>query len=509
MDTDISVMTDQQNSLAPHFLSMGIAGIDNILGGGLARDRLYLIEGEPGTGKTTMSLQFLLEGAKRGEAVLYITLSETRIEIEAVARSHGWSLDGIHIHEVIPSENMLDPEQQYTIFHPSEVELNTTTQELIAAVEQLKPTRVVLDSLSELQLLAVNSLRYRRQVLAFKQFFARRACTVLFLDDRTSGGEGDLEVRSIVHGVISLAQTLSNYGATRRHVRVIKYRGMAFREGLHDYTIKRGGLIAYPRLVASESRVMIKPGRFASGLTELDTMLSGGIEEGTSTFVAGPPGAGKSSLAAQFVLSAVRQNHRAAMFIFEESASNLLNRCQGLGMDLRQPLDAGKLTIQQIDPAELTPGEYADTVCRAADNGAKIIVIDSLNGYLNAMPDERFLNTHLHELLTYLGQRGVITILVGVQQGMLGPNMTSTANVSYLADNVIMLRYFEARGEVQQAISVFKKRGGRHERTIRQFSMSSYGIQVGPVLREFHGILSGIPTMIDSTIVQGSAMNVS
>lgn len=496
-------MATEKNNVASSFLSTGISGIDNILNGGLARDRLYLVEGEPGTGKTTMALQFLLEGAKCGETVLYITLSETLPEIKGIAASHGWSLDGICIHEVIPSESMLDPEQQYTIFHPSEVELSSTTQALIAVVEKLKPTRVVLDSLSELQLLAVNPLRYRRQVLAFKQFFSRRACTVMFLDDRTAG-EKDLEVRSIAHGVISLEETLSNYGATRRHVRVIKYRGMAFREGLHDYTIKRGGLTAYPRLVASESRVMMKPGRFASGLAELDTLLGGGIEESTSTFVVGPPGAGKSSLAAQFVLSAVKQNHRAAMFVFEESVSNLLNRCDGLGMDLRSAFDSKQLTIQQVDPAELTPGEYADTVCRAADNGAKVIVIDSLNGYLNAMPDEKFLTTHLHELLTYLGQRGVITVLVGVQQGILGPNMTSTANVSYLADNVIMLRYFEARGEVQQAISVFKKRGGRHERTIRQFSMSSKGIVVGPVLREFHGILTGIPTLLDSDIVPSS-----
>lgn len=490
-------MTTETTRLPVGFLSTGIAGIDHILGGGLARDRLYLVEGEPGTGKTTMALQFLLEGARHGERVLYITLSETIDEIQAVAASHGWNLQGVDIHEVIPSESMLDPEQQYTIFHPSEVELSSTTQELIKVVEQLKPMRVVLDSLSELQLLAVNPLRYRRQVLAFKQFFARRACTVMFLDDRTAG-EKNLEVRSIAHGVIALDQTLSNYGATRRHVRVIKYRGMSFREGLHDYTIKRGGLNAYPRLVAANTRVMAPPRRFASGLAELDTLLGGGIEESTSTFLVGPPGAGKSSLSAQFVLSAVQQNYTASMFIFEESVSNLLNRSQGLGMDLRPAYERGQLSIQQIDPAELTPGEYADTVCRAADNGAKVIVIDSLNGYLNAMPDERFLTTHLHELLTYLGQRGVVAILVGVQQGILGPNLTSTANVSYLADNVIMLRYFEAAGEVKQAISVFKKRGGRHERTIRQFCMSAKGIEVGPVLREFHGILTGVPTVIDS-----------
>jgi len=499
-------MNMNEETSSPVYLSTGIWGIDTILGGGLASDRLYLIEGEPGTGKTTMALQFLLEGAKKRETVLYITLSETTKEIEAVAASHDWSLDNVHIHEVIPSESTLDPEQQYTIFHPSEVELSTTTKDLIAAIENIKPVRVVLDSLSELQLLAANPLRYRRQVLAFKQFFSQRSCTVMFLDDHMAGDK-DLEVRSIAHGVISFDQTLSNYGATRRHIRVMKYRGMAFREGLHDYTIKRGGITAYPRLVASESRVMSKPVRFGSGLAELDTLLGGGIEDSTSTFLVGPPGAGKSSLAAQFVLSALQQKHQAAMFIFEESISNLLNRCDGLGMDLRSSFESGQLTIRQVDPAEMTPGEYADTVCRAADDGAKVIIIDSLNGYLNAMPDERYLITHLHELLSYLGQRGVVTILVGVQQGMLGPNMTSTANVSYLADNVIMLRYFEARGEVQQAISVFKKRGGRHERTIRHFSMSAKGIEVGPVLREFHGILSGIPNLLDNAVKQIDDVN--
>lgn len=487
-----------QQSNSTNFLSTGIPGLDHVLNGGLTKDRLYLVEGEPGTGKTTMALQFLIEGRQRGETVLYITLSESAIELRAVAESHGWTMDDIHIHEVIPSESLLDPQQQYTIFHPSEVELGSTTQEIVQLVEQLRPTRVVLDSLSELQLLAANSLRYRRQVLALKQFFASRTCTAILLDDRT-GNDGDLQVQSIAHGVICLEQGLSSYGSTRRRVRIAKYRGIAFREGMHDYKIRRGGLIVYPRLIAMESRATFVPRLCTSGLPELDALLGGGLDHGTSTLLAGPPGCGKSSLASQFVSAAVGRGLHAAMFLFEESIVNFLSRAAGLGIALQPAIEAGMLTLRQIDPAELTPGEFADEVCRAADGGVQMIVIDSLNGYLNATPDERFLTTHLHELLTYLGQRGVVTLLVGVQQGMLGSgSMTTSFNVSYLADNVMMLRYFESAGEVLQAISVFKKRTGAHERTIRQFSMSDEGIHVGPVLRQFHGVLTGVPIINDS-----------
>jgi circadian clock protein KaiC len=487
-------MATKNDTSTPLFLSTGIAGLDDILGGGLTPNRLYLIEGEPGSGKTTMSLQFLMEGVKHGESVMYITLSETEAEVRAVAASHGWTMDGIIIHEVIPSESILDPDEQYTMFHPSEVEMGTTTQGILAAVEKYKPTRVVLDSLSELQLLAGSALRYRRQVLAFKQYFSTRSCTVMLLDDRTASG-GDLQVRSIAHAVISLDLSTKDYGAERRRLRITKYRGVAFRGGMHDYIIAQGGLIVYPRLVASESRVSAKRAQLSTGIAELNALLGGGLEEGTSTLIAGPPGTGKSSLAAQVVDTAVRNNQNAAMFIFEESANNLLNRAEGIGMQLQKAIDTKLLTIQQIDPAELSPGEFAHSVCKAADRGAKVVVIDSLNGFLNAMPDERFMSTHLHEILTYLGQRGVVTILVGVQQGMLGTHMTTAVDASYLSDNVIMLRYFESGGEVRQAISVFKKRGSQHERTIRQFSITSKGIKVGPVLREFHGILSGIPTI--------------
>lgn len=491
-------MTTLPTNVSSAILSSGIPGLDNILGGGLTADRIYLVEGEPGTGKTTTGLQFLVEGARQGETVVYITLAETAPELEAVALSHGWNISGIHIHEVLPSENLLHPEAQYTMFHPSEVEMATTTQLILSVIEKLKPTRVVIDSLSELQLLADNPLRYRRQVLALKQFFASRSCTVMLLDDRTAAGV-DLQVRSIAHGVMTLEQSVKAYGTERRQVRVVKYRGRAFRGGMHDYDILYGGLRVYPRLVAAESRVMTKRSQLRSGLAALDALLGGGLEEGTSTLLAGPPGTGKSSLATQFVAAAASHGQPAAMFLFEEAANNLLNRADGLGMNIRKHFESGLLTIQQVDPAELSPGEFASAVCKAADGGARVIVIDSINGYLNAMPDERFLATHLHELLTYLGQRGVVTLLVAVQQGMIGGQMTSSVDASYLADNIVMLRYFEYDGEVKQAISVVKKRSGPHERTIRQFSMSDRGMQVGEALRGFRGILTGVPVYLAET----------
>ncbi|MDB5895507.1 MAG: ATPase protein RecA-superfamily-like protein [Rhodoferax sp.] len=473
-------------------LSTGISGLDTVLCGGLARDRIYLVEGEPGTGKTTTGIQFLMEGARRGETVMYITLAESRDEIEGVAKSHQWDLNGIIVHEVLPSEGMLDLDTQYTMFHPSEVELSGMLKLILTAVEELKPTRVVLDSLSELQLLAESPLRYRRQVLALKQFFTRRACTVILLDDRTAS-VGDLQVRSIAHGVIQLDHSVKDYGSERRRLRVVKYRGHEFLGGLHDYVLKRGGLEVFPRLVAADTRSITRRGQLGSGLPPLDEMLGGGLEEGTSTLIVGPPGTGKSSLAAQFVSAANLRQQSAAMFLFEESTSNLLNRADGLRLKLRESVADGMLTIQQIDPAELTPGQFSAAIVTAVERGAKLVVIDSLNGYLQAVPDERFLGTYLHEILTYLGQHQVATILVGVQQGMLGGSMTSALDASYVADNVLMLRYYEHDGEVKQAVSVFKKRGSTHERTIRSFSMSAQGIRVGEVLRGYRGILTGVP----------------
>lgn len=499
---------DNPDKSSPNTISSGIPGLDDVLRGGFVSKQLYLVEGEPGSGKTTLALQFLLEGARRGEPVLYVTLSETAAEMRAVATAHGWNIEGVHIHEVLSTEKVLDPQQDYTIFHPSEVELSTTVQGFLSVVERLAPTRVVLDSLSELQLLASSSLVYRRQVLALKLFFARQGCTALLLDDRTgSADNGDLQVRSIAHGVVSMERMATEYGGIRRRLELIKYRGVAFREGLHDYKIQRGGISVYTRLVSATTRTQARQDNFASGLAALDALLGGGVEVGTSTLIAGPPGTGKSSLAAQFVSTAVQAGGRAAAFIFEESARNYLNRCDGLGIPLRPHIESGQLLLRQIDPAELTPGEFMHQVCAQADAGAKVIVLDSLNGFLHAMPDEKLLATRLHELLTYLGQRGVVTLMVGVQQGMLGSAMSTAVDASYVADNVILLRYFEAFGEIRQAISVFKKRTGRHERTLRQFSMDAQGIHVGPVLRQFRGVLSGIPTYDDSKSENESALN--
>lgn len=475
------------------YLSTGIPGLDDVLGGGLRAHRVYLVEGEPGTGKTATGLQFLMEGARRGERVLYITLAESAAELRSIADSHGWDLSGIAIHEVITPDDALLGGDQFTIFHPSEIEMSDMLKRIVAAVEEQQPTRVVLDSLSELQLLAESPLRYRRQVLALKNYFAQLQCTVILLDDR-SAAAGDLQVRSIAHGVIQLEFNVKDYGTERRRLRIVKYRGQAFSGGLHDYTLGRGGLVVHPRLVASESRSISTRKQLSSSLPQLDLLLGGGLEEGTSTLLLGPPGTGKSSLAAQFVSAACDAGLPAAMFLFEESTSNMLHRADALNMDLRGYLAASTLTIQQVDPAELTPGQFSSHMRAAVLAGVKVVVIDSLNGYLQAVPDERFLMTHLHEVLTYLGQHKVVTIMIGVQQGMLGGSLSSTLDASYIADNVVMLRYFELDGEIRQAVSVFKKRGSAHERTIRAFSMSAKGIHVGETLRGYRGILSGVPT---------------
>ena len=471
----------------------GILGLDDVLNGGFSRGRLYLVEGVPGSGKTTLAIQFLMEGAKRGEKVLYITLSETNEELQSVARSHDWDISGITVRELLPNERALESDDQYTMFHPSEVELASTTKLILEDVHKLNPTRVVFDSLSELRLVAGNPLRYRRQILALKQFFAGRNCTVIVLDDMTAA-DHDLHVQSIAHGVILLQNLSPEYGAERRRLRVVKYRGTSFRGGFHDYLITKGGLRVFPRLVAAEHRGRGSCNKLASEIRELDDLLGGGIEEGTSTLIVGAAGTGKSTIAAQFCAAAARRGDKSVLFMFDESPNTLFTRCNGLGIDLEAHVTAGAIDVVQIDPAELSPGEFANMIREAVEKtGVKIVVVDSLNGYLNAMPEERFLAIQLHELLMFLSQQGVATILIGAHHGLIGAQMQAPVDASYLADAVLLLRYFESRGEVRQAISVVKKRGGLHERTIREFAMRDGTIRVGEALREFRGVLTGVP----------------
>jgi circadian clock protein KaiC len=477
-------------------VATGIAGFDDIIGGGFTRNRLYLVEGNPGSGKTTLALQYLLQGARLGEHGLYITLSETAEELRAVAASHGWSLDGVDLVELIPSNDSLTPDAHYTMFHPSEVELAETTKAVLAEVERINPMRVVFDSLSEMRLLAQNSLRYRRQILALKQFFIGRQCTVLLLDDRTAEMT-DLQLQSIVHGVISLEQLAPEYGSERRRLCVQKMRGRRYRGGFHDFRIVPGGLSVYPRLIAAEHHESFDDGLIASDVPELDALLGGGLDRGTSSLVMGPAGVGKSTLAIQYAMAAAHRGENATLFAFDESIKTMLLRSAGIGIDLEQQIVAGHIQVRQVDPAELSPGEFVQEVRRAVEqNGSRILIIDSLNGYINAMPAERYLLLQLHELFTYLGHQGVTTFLVVAQHGLVGPDIQSPIDASYLADTVILLRYFEVRGEVRQAISVMKKRSGRHERTIRELRIDHQGLRVGAPLSVFQGVLNGTPQYI-------------
>jgi circadian clock protein KaiC len=476
----------------PPRISTGSDGLDNILGGGLDTDRLYLCEGRPGTGKTTLALQFLLEGARRGEATLYISLSETERELRLVAQRHGWSLDGISVFELVPPEASLDPNRELTVFHPAEVELGETMQLVFDRVAGLNPSRVVFDSLSEMRLLAQNSLRYRRQILTLKHFFTGRACTVLLLDDMSSKSD-DLQLHSIAHGVILLEQVAVDYGTERRRLRVVKMRGMSFRGGFHDFTIKRGGLEIYPRLIAAEHRRDVSGGIIPSGNAGLDSMFGGGLERGTSVLLLGAAGVGKSSMALAYAIAAAGRGEHSVIYAFDEGRGTVAARAKALGLPLDEALETGLVRIQQIDPAELSPGEFASLVRRAVENdGARVVVIDSLNGYLSAMPDERFLILQMHELLSYLGQLGVLTILVLAQHGLVGP-MQTPVDISYLSDAVLMLRYFEFEGTVRRALSVVKKRSGAHEQTIREFRLSPRGVTIGPPLKEFSGVFTGTP----------------
>lgn len=483
-------------------VSTGSEGLDDILGGGLDANRMYLYEGRPGTGKTTIALQFLLEGVRGGERVLYISLSETRRELELVARRHGWSLQGVDIFELVPPETTLDPDRELTVFHPAEMELSETTGLIFKEVERLNPTRVVLDSLSELRLLAQNPLRYRRQVLALKHFFTNRNCTVVLLDDLSSS-QDDLQLHSIAHGVVMLEQLAIDYGAERRRLRVIKMRGIRFRGGYHDFTIAQGGLRIFPRLVAAEHHKAFHGEFVASGNAELDQLLGGGLERGTNALLLGSAGVGKSSLALAYAIAAAERGEHAVFFAFDEGRGTIEARAQTLGLPLQKHLDSGKIRFQQVDPAELSPGEFAATLRRSVEiDNARVVIIDSLNGYLNAMPDERFLILQMHELLSYLAQQGVLTILILAQHGLVGP-MDTPLDISYLSDAVVMLRYFEFGGTVRRALSVVKKRSGNHEHTIREFRLGNAGIKLGPPLKEFSGIFSGNPRYTGTALPEG------
>jgi circadian clock protein KaiC len=471
----------------------GIPGLDDVLDGGLIAGRLYLIDGNPGAGKTTLALQYLMEGVRAGERCLYVTLSETRDELVAGAASHDWDLHGIEVVELIADADELDGDSELTMYHPSEVELTETTRKVIDAVERIRPQRLVFDSLSELRLLAQSSLRYRRQILALKQFFVGRHCTVLLLDDRTAEGP-DLQLQSIAHGVVSLDHAAPPYGRSLRHLQVIKFRGSDFRSGYHDFTIRQGGLQVYPRLTAREHVQEFRREPVASGVTALDALFGGGIDRGTATLMIGPAGSGKSTVALQYAAAAAARGDHAAVFAFEETRSLLLDRARNLGMPLEEGVGAGQVMVRQIDPAEIAPGEFTHMVRQSVErDGARVVVIDSLNGYLNAMPDEKYLTAQLHELLSYLNNHGVATFLVAAQSGLMGPGMRSPVDASYLADAVVMLRMYEHAGRVRKAISVLKKRSGVHEESIRQIWFDGDGIHLSEPLMHLRGVLSGVP----------------
>jgi len=481
------------NELFSEKAATGIEGLDDILSGGLSRSHLFLLEGEPGTGKTTIALHFLQAGAKNGERSLYITLSETERELRQGAKSHGWDLDdNIHIFELTPPESLLDANHQQSLLYSSDLELGEATRQIFEVVERVKPTRVVIDSLSEIRLLAQSSLRYRRQILAIKHYFVRYDTTVLLLDDLTTESL-DKTVHSVAHGVIRLEELTPNYGAERRRVRVVKYRGQKYRGGFHDFTIMGDGVHVFPRLVAAEHRGYVRQ-TLSSGIIELDRLMGGGVETGSSSLILGPAGTGKSLISMIFAAAAVARGEKAALFIFDEELGLLFERMKNMGIDLAALQDTGNLLIEQVDAAELSPGEFSHRVRRCVDErGIKTVVIDSINGYQAAMPEENALILHMHELLLYLNRRGAATFMTVAQHGLVG-DMQAPVDITYLADTVILLRYFEALGKVRRAISIIKKRTGSHESTIREYRIGSRGMTVGEPLDNFQGVLRGIPT---------------
>ncbi|WP_144137662.1 ATPase domain-containing protein [Paraburkholderia sp. BCC1884] len=486
----------------PARLSSGIEGINDVLGGGFTPHRMYLVEGAPGTGKTTLALQFLLQGVAEGQGGLYITLSETRSELISVAESHGWDIGGFTILELLSDEG-LDPQYEQTVLHPAEVELGETVRNVIQQVDELKPARIVLDSLSELRLLSQNPLRYRRQILALKRYFATRACTVLLLDDNASDS-GDVQLHSIAHGVISLDNLVHDYGGNRRRMRIAKMRGIKFREGYHDFTLDTGGIHVYPRLVAAEHHTHFSTNVRSTGTEGLDALLGGGLLPGTNALMIGPSGVGKTTTVVSCLIAALERGERCVYYVFDETLTTLMIRCATLGMHLAPHVESGLLTLRQIDPAEISPGEFASDVRQSVEKkGCQYVAIDSLNAYLQAMPGERYLLLQMHELLGYLNQQGVITMLVLGQHGIIG-EVQSDIDISYLSDVVVLFRYFEHQGEVLTAVTAVKSRANAHERSIRQFRLGDRGVEVGEALRDFEGVLSGLPAYRGSTALLGS-----
>jgi circadian clock protein KaiC len=482
-------------STIPAACATGVPGLDDILGGGLPRSSLHLCEGNPGVGKTTLAIQFLLDGAGRGEKCLYITLSETRRELEAVALSHRWNLSGLSIIELSAVEAAIGTRAPTTLFHPSEVELTQLLKLVMDEVERIRPSRVVLDSLSEMRMLSQSPLRYRREVLRLKQNLAEKGCTVLLLDDRTSSGS-DAQVHSVVHGVLSLDAAPLKYGIFRRSLSVTKMRGVRFREGSHDYIIETGGLRVFPRLIAAEHHGSYKKHLAKSGNHQLDQLLGGGLHYGTSNLIIGPAGSGKTTLSTLFAHSAAARGEGVGYYLFDETIATLADRAAEMQLDLKAYRDSGRLRIEQIDPAQVSPGELSSHIRRSVENaGVRVVVLDSLNGYITAMPHEEFLHLHLHELLTYLNQQGAMTLMVLAQHGLVSAG-GAPIDVSYLADSVIITRYFEAVGNIRKAISIIKKRSGAHEGTVRELMLGEGGIVVGPPITEFQGVLTGVPTYV-------------
>jgi circadian clock protein KaiC len=492
----MSTPADPRNAPTPQSPQLraatGIDGLDDVLGGGLPRGHLYLVEGSPGAGKTTLGLQFLLEGRARGERGLYVTLSETASELRIVAGSHGWSLEGIELFELVNEEGLSASSEQ-SILYPSEVELGETTRGIMSAVERLSPSRLVFDSLSEMRLLAQDPLRYRRQILALKHFFAARECTVLLLDDMSSQG-GDLQLHSIAHGVIGLDQITAEYGSVRRHLRVAKMRGVRYRGGEHDVMLDTGGMQVFPRLIAAEHRTDFVASSASTGTAEFDALLGGGLMRGSNTLFIGPSGAGKTTTSMSTVVAALQRGEKASYYLFDEGLGTLLFRCASLGLPLEGYIASGQLEVRPLDPAEMSAGQFSHMVRDAVQHrGSSVVVIDSLNAYLQAMPGAKFLLLQMHELMSFLNQQGVITMLVLGQHGIVG-DVRSDLDLSYLSDAIVLFRFFEAGGRLLKAISVVKSRTSHHELSIREFRLGEGGIKVGEALTDFEGVLAGVPS---------------